>query len=225
MNLSGNANRVLAILYDETQARQTPFVSRPALILLAAEIPQGELESALAELNQFAYISHSSCSVQLTHLGLQYVAEFPGGSRAMRDGDRSTTISNLTIGEIRMDNSNQYSGDHYDIRDSQVGAIGSNARAERFKQQADRRQISVDLSALAVELDLLRQKLAQEATSAADSQAVAEIHAAVEAAGAGDEPLIRRHLARAGRWALEVAERIGTELAAAALRRALGLGA
>jgi hypothetical protein len=84
-------------------------------------------------------------------------------------------------------------------------------------------QIVGDLPKLATELESLKQALIQEASNAADYQVIAEIQAAKEAANAGDEVTIGRHLANAGRWALDVAVRIGTEMAAAAINHALGV--
>ena|SRR5579863_5711585 len=81
-----------------------------------------------------------------------------------------------------------------------------------------------NLPTLAVELERLKQALIREAASPVDYQAVAEIQAAEEAANAGDEPAVGRHLAKAGRWALDVATRIGTAIAATALDRAIGMG-
>ena len=132
--------------------------------------------------------------------------------------------SKIHIERVYMDSANEYSGGYFQNTGSQVGAQGSGAQARDFTQQADQRQISVDLPALAVELDTLKQALIQQATSSADYQAVAEIQAAKEAASAGDEPTFWSHLANAGRWAFDVAVGIGTEMAAAALNRALGIG-
>lgn len=218
MNLSGNASKVLAIIYDETRG-ETRFINRPRLFLLAAEeMSPTELESCLAELAQFAYISVSGQSFTITRAGLDYL-------RAVRDRNRSTTAGNITIGKMHVDNRNQYSGDHYDNRNNQVGVQGPGAKAENITQQADHRQVPVNLTALADELDNLRQKMAEEARSAADYHAVAEIQAAIEATSAKDEPSIRQHLANAGQWALDVAKSIGTELAVAALKHALGIDA
>lgn len=81
-----------------------------------------------------------------------------------------------------------------------------------------------NLPALAAELERLKQALIKEAASPAEYQAVAEIQAAEQAANAGDEPATGHHLAKAGRWALDVAVRIGTAMAAAALDHAIGMG-
>jgi hypothetical protein len=83
---------------------------------------------------------------------------------------------------------------------------------------------TANLPALAVELERLKQALIKEAASPAEYEAVAEIQAAEEAANAGDEPAVGRHLAKAGRWAMDVAVRIGAAMAAAALDHAIGMG-
>jgi hypothetical protein len=143
------------------------------------------------------------------------------------EADKSRLVEPLkiNIGNVYMGNEKEYSGGYYQNTDTQIGAQGPEAKAKNFTQQADQRRISIDLPALAVELDKLKQKLIQEATSAADYQAVVEVQAAKEAADAGDEPTIWQHLAKAGRWAFDVAVDIGTEIAAKALSSAIGIGA
>ncbi|WP_405360481.1 hypothetical protein OG535_19000 [Kitasatospora sp. NBC_00085] len=128
----------------------------------------------------------------------------------------------VNIGKVVM--TNDYSGGYFDNNQSQVGAQGPNAKAQDFTQQADQRQLAADLPTLALELERLKQQLVLEATSSSDYQAVAEIQAAREAADEGDEGGAGQHLARAGRWALDVATRIGTSVAEAALMQALGAG-
>jgi hypothetical protein len=85
-------------------------------------------------------------------------------------------------------------------------------------------QVVGDLPSLAGELEALKQALIQQAGTPTDYQVVSEIQAAKEAANAGDEATVGRHLAKAGKWAFDVAVRIGTDMAAAAINRALGLG-
>ena len=53
--------------------------------------------------------------------------------------------------------------------------------------------------------------------------AVGEIASAQVAAKAGDGPKAMSHLAKAGKWALDVAKKIGTGLAVAALKASLGI--
>ncbi|MFF4064934.1 hypothetical protein [[Kitasatospora] papulosa] len=118
---------------------------------------------------------------------------------------------------------NEYSGGYFQNDQNQVGAQGPNAKAEGFTQQADQRQLAVDMPALALELERLKQQLVLVASSSSDYQAVAEIQAAREAADEGDEGRVGRHLANAGRWALDVAGQIGASVAAAALSQSLGM--
>ncbi|MGX1092997.1 hypothetical protein RKD47_003678 [Streptomyces albogriseolus] len=127
----------------------------------------------------------------------------------------------VNIGKVVM--ANEYSGGYFQNTQNQVGAQGPNAKAEGFTQQADQRQLAVDMPALALELERLKQELVLVASSSSDYQAVAEIQAAREAADEGDEGRVGRHLANAGRWALDVASQIGTAVAAAALSQALGM--
>jgi hypothetical protein len=54
--------------------------------------------------------------------------------------------------------------------------------------------------------------------------AAAQVAAAEDAARKGDSGKTREHLAQAGKWALDVATKIGIPLATAALKSALGLG-
>ncbi|MEW2285578.1 hypothetical protein [Streptomyces sp. NPDC047841] len=127
----------------------------------------------------------------------------------------------MNIGKVVM--ANEYSGGYFQNTQNQVGAQGPNAKAEGFTQQADQRQLAADMPALALELERLKEQLVLAASSSSDYQAVAEIQAAREAADEGDEGGVGQHLANAGRWALDVASRIGTSVAEAAIRQALGM--
>jgi hypothetical protein len=110
--------------------------------------------------------------------------------------------------------------ERYSFKDFNATNMAVGPKAKIVKAGA---QFAGDLPSLAAELESLKQALIREASSAADYQAVAEIQAAKEAANEGDEATLGRHLAKAGRWAFDIAVRIGTEIAAAALNRALGI--
>ena len=60
-------------------------------------------------------------------------------------------------------------------------------------------------------------------TSPSHYVAVGEVAAAEQAAQSGDQPAALDHLKKAGKWALEVATKIGSEVASAALKASLGL--
>lgn len=106
-----------------------------------------------------------------------------------------------------------------------VGAMGPGARATnvRFYEVWGSQQGNLDLAALASELDSLRRELREQASSPDDDRAVAQIAEAQLAAEAGDGPTVLERLANAGEWALKTATTIGTTVAAAAIKTALGV--
>ncbi len=109
--------------------------------------------------------------------------------------------------------------DRYEVH--QAGAVGPGARADRTVF----RNISPgnNLLRLAPDLAKLREAMVSNSSSPAHYVAVGEVAAAEQAANAGDEPSALEHLKKAGKWALDVATKIGSEVAAAALRTSLGL--
>jgi hypothetical protein len=84
------------------------------------------------------------------------------------------------------------------------------------------KQTDSDLSALAQELGLLKQKMQDNATTSAQIDAVEEIALAEMAAQRNDVEKTFKRLRSAGEWALETADKLELSLAAAALRTALG---
>lgn len=84
------------------------------------------------------------------------------------------------------------------------------------------KQTDSDLSALAQELGLLKQKMQDNATTSAQIDAVEEIALAEMAAQRNDVEKTFKRLRSAGEWALEIADKLELSLAAAALRTALG---
>ncbi|MDO9482596.1 MAG: hypothetical protein Q8S96_06500 [Hydrogenophaga sp.] len=115
-------------------------------------------------------------------------------------------------------------GDQYNVT-GQVGAIGPNAKAENntFNQVLQQAASSIDLPALAAELASLRNSLRQQATEIEHDQAIACIGAAESAAKKQDGAGALGHLKSAGKWAFDVATKIGTTVAAKAIQTAMGL--
>jgi hypothetical protein len=111
----------------------------------------------------------------------------------------------------------------YKITGGQVGAVGDNARAENFTQIWSNASGKIDLDELANELATLRAAARQEATSAEQDEALGAIASAESAARKGDGAGAFEQLAKAGKWALDVATKIGVSVAAVALTHALGL--
>lgn len=107
----------------------------------------------------------------------------------------------------------------------QAGAVGPNAHAHdlEFVQLWDRHKSHVDLARLADELGVLLASMRPTSTSTQQDQAIAEVGRAQDEARAGNGPAALRHLKAAGRWALVTAGSLGTLVAEAAIKVALGL--
>jgi hypothetical protein len=114
-------------------------------------------------------------------------------------------------------------GDKYTV--GQGGAVGPHAKAENihFQQVWQQSSSELDVAQLAGELKLLRSHLRQVADTPEEDESVAEISKAQAAASEGDGAGIMRHLRQAGKWALDGATAIGTSIAAAAIKTALGI--
>ncbi|MEU4690137.1 hypothetical protein [Actinoplanes sp. NPDC023714] len=97
--------------------------------------------------------------------------------------------------------------------------IGDKARIENAAAQQN---AGTDLHDLATQLMELRNALGETARSPQEHESVAAVAAAQEAASRNDEEGVRRHLARAGRWALGIAEQLGIAAASAAIKMAIG---
>ena len=114
-------------------------------------------------------------------------------------------------------------GDKYEV--GQAAAVGPHARAENITmhQTWSRIEGSIELSKLADELATLRKALMEQASSAEEVASAGAIAEAEVAARDGDGPGALERLARGGKWALSVAEKIGVAVASRALQAALGL--
>jgi hypothetical protein len=110
-------------------------------------------------------------------------------------------------------------------QNQQIGAVGSNAHVHHVNVNQKWSQVreDIDLPKLAQELSLLLEELQEEASNGKHYIALGEVARAEEAAKSDDGPRALEHLAKAGKWALDVATNIGTTVAAAAIKVALGL--
>ena len=115
-------------------------------------------------------------------------------------------------------------GDQYNVT-GQIGAIGPNAKAENntFNQVMQQAASNLDLPALAAELATLRNSMRNQATEIEHDQAVASIGAAESSAKKQDGAGALEHLKSAGKWAFDVATKIGTSVAAKAIQTAIDL--
>lgn len=119
------------------------------------------------------------------------------------------------------------SSDQFNISNvsGQIGAIGANAKAEgnTFSQAWTQATSGIELPALASELSLLRAELRKVATDIEHDKAVASIGSAEVAAKNNDGEGVLKHLKAAGKWALDTATKIGTQVAAKAIENAIKL--
>lgn len=115
-------------------------------------------------------------------------------------------------------------GDQYNVT-GQIGAIGPNAKAENntFNQVIQQAASNLDLPALAAELATLRKSMRDQATEIEHDQAVVSIGAAESSAKKQDAAGALEHLKSAGKWAFDVATKIGTIVAAKAIQTAIDL--
>jgi hypothetical protein len=79
------------------------------------------------------------------------------------------------------------------------------------------------LHALVADLERLKDQLYSEAADPGQIHVVGEIESAKRAAARSDQTALVNHLRASGQWALEVATRVGTSVAEAAIRAALNL--
>ena len=114
-------------------------------------------------------------------------------------------------------------GDHYSA--GQTGAMGPNAQASSmtFQQIWNQNPASMDLAALQEELSLLGDAMRRDSSEPEHDIAINEVAAAEAAARNGDGPSALEHLKKAGRWAWDVATKIGVSVVAAAVNAVAGL--
>jgi hypothetical protein len=114
-------------------------------------------------------------------------------------------------------------GDHYQT--GQAGAVGpySTAIGQSFTQVWNQASGQINLEDLANELGKVRDEARSSASGAPEEDlALAELANAEVAAKQGDGPTALGHLARAGQWALGIAQAISVPVAIKALETAMG---
>lgn len=106
-----------------------------------------------------------------------------------------------------------------------LGAMGDDSQVNNLTYNQIGSQIEklMDLSQLAIELSLLRQAMSQEAKETTEYIAVGEVAKAEEAAKAKDSSKVAESLKGAGKWALDVATKVGVSLATEAIKQSTGL--
>jgi hypothetical protein len=141
--------------------------------------------------------------------------------RSLIDTSRTSTsaLFNFNFSVVR----EVHVGDNYNI--GQAGAVGPGAHAHdmSFEQTWNGVAASIDLTSLSAELERLRHASKGEAKTADHDASVGHIALAEGAAKRKDGPGTLAHLAKAGKWSLGIAEKIGVPIAAAAIKAGLGL--
>jgi hypothetical protein len=101
-------------------------------------------------------------------------------------------------------------------------AVGQNAKVE-VGIQNNLSMTQEDLAELANELSRLRIAAKQEATKLEHDESIGALAGAEAAAKKGDETGVRQQLAKAGKWALDLATKIGTTIVVKAIEQSLSL--
>jgi predicted ATPase len=93
-----------------------------------------------------------------------------------------------------------------------------------FQQQLQSAATGIDSRVLAEELERLREELAQRAGERDQYAALVAVTDAAADAREGQTASALAKLSAVGRWALDMANKIGVTVAAEAIKRAAGLG-
>lgn len=119
--------------------------------------------------------------------------------------------------ELRMGDTN--------INTGQAGVVGSNGHAHdmTFSQGTTDVAANIDMAKLAQELSSLLPQLASTASTSEQYSAVSEVAKARDAAANGDRGAVVVALGKAGKWVLEVAEKIGVKVVADAITASLSI--
>jgi len=100
-------------------------------------------------------------------------------------------------------------------------AIGVGDQATAISNAGHQAASHLDLPKLAEELQQLRKALRQEATEVGHDAAVVAVGEAEQAAREGNAQGALDHLKKAGKWAFDVATKVGISIASDAIKTAL----
>jgi hypothetical protein len=109
-------------------------------------------------------------------------------------------------------------GDNFVFNSSQIGAAGQNANAQDMTLIQGN---TIDLTRLAEELSMLRTRMNEKAVGPEQDTTTERVTDAEAAARRGDMAQVMESLAKAGKWALDVAKEISVNLAVKVIRDAL----
>jgi hypothetical protein len=129
------------------------------------------------------------------------------------EGSRNPQL--IVMGEVTM------SGDTYNT--GQAAAVGRNARTNNTTMVQNNHGTIKDLPGLISQLAILRAEMKKDPSDGDHDVEIGAVAMAEKAAKEGNEQSVLEHLKSAGTWALEIAQKIGVDVAAAAVMQALGL--
>lgn len=111
------------------------------------------------------------------------------------------------------------------INNGQVASMGddSNVHHNQFNQTWNENQEKIDLNILNKELEVLRRKLIDIATSPEHFSEIGVIAKAEIEAKNGDGSNVLKTLSQAGKWSLDIAKKIGISVATTAIKTSLGV--
>jgi hypothetical protein len=104
----------------------------------------------------------------------------------------------------------------------QVGAQGANARSHN-NQFLEFSNGSIDTKTLGEQLATIRNEMKRHASSAEDDLAIGAVASAELAATKGDAEGAMKYLKQAGKWAFDIATKLGTDLASKVISHSLQL--
>jgi hypothetical protein len=137
-------------------------------------------------------------------------------------------ISDIANGMISVENLHKFKklfdfninettmGDKNIINNSQVGAVGSNAKSfkNKFEQNNYTLPDNINFDLLSQELNKLKNNLKSNAESPEEFKAISEVVEAENAAKKKDGNKVVQHLLNGGKWVLNTAKDIGVEVVA-----------
>jgi hypothetical protein len=180
-----------------------------------SSVDPNEAKSAIAEYHIWSIRLLEQLNRRAREIGVSLlsVREYEDALRRVGSSDSRLYV----IGEVAL------SADTYKV--GQAGVVGPGATAQQFSMQQVWQQNAerFNLADLASELDALRLAMRSHASDAEHDIAIGAIAAAGAAAKQGDGPTVLTKLKEAGKWAFDVATKIGVNVAAAALKTAIGI--
>lgn len=198
--------------FEELVSSAETVISRPLILDDRASSPMGFIANQIANPDRIPFILMKDAILNRYSDRLDEVINNYGNNGAPIKRQNSSKI-NL---EVTM-------GDKYEV--GQAGVVGPHGHAHdmTFNQIWQKSADKIDLPELASQLATLRNALHPIASSAEEIAEVGNIASAEQQAKNGNGPKVLEFLAKTGKWSLNIAEKIGVALVAAAIKTALNI--